>query len=70
VPGQHTLWFHRMRHALLVSGRRMEFVRVSGVRLFHIQTYITVTQYKFDLMFYSLMSLCVGCKDSSKELCD
>jgi hypothetical protein len=25
------------------NGRRMEFVRVSGVRLFHVQTYITVT---------------------------
>jgi hypothetical protein len=25
------------------NGRQMEFVRVSGVRLFHVQTYIPVT---------------------------
>ena len=39
----NTSYFVLQAMVMWGSGRRMEFDRVSGVRLFHVQTYISVT---------------------------
>jgi hypothetical protein len=52
-------FFYRLNISYLVlqdmtmwgNDRQMEFIRVSVVRSFHVQTYIPVTYYKFDVLF-------------------
>jgi hypothetical protein len=48
----------------------MKFVRVSVVRSFYVQNIHFSYLVLQDNMFCFLMSLSIGCKDSSKELCD
>jgi hypothetical protein len=52
------------------NDRRMKFVGVSVVHLFYVQNIHFSYLVLQDNIFCSLMSLSVGCKDYSKELCD
>jgi hypothetical protein len=56
--------------AMWGNDRRLKFVGVSVVRSFYVQNLHSSYLVLQDNMFCSLMSLSVGCKDSSKELCD
>jgi hypothetical protein len=52
------------------NDRRMKFVGVSVVRSFYVQNIHSSYLVLQDNMFCFLISLSVGCKDSSKELYD
>jgi hypothetical protein len=49
------------------NDRRIEFVRVIGVRLFNIQ-HTSQLYNKKDVLFYYVS--CIGCKDCLEKLCD
>jgi hypothetical protein len=53
--------------AMWENDRRMEFVRVIGVSLFHVQ-HTSQLYNKNDVLFYYVS--CIGCKNCLEELCD